>query len=88
MRNMRGSEGRRRKAGCDAGDHHGHREEFRAPKQERHDAQYCRGSGRNRQYRLVVSCEIKGNASPEGYGDPWQQASGTGLRTYPLAQFV
>jgi hypothetical protein len=71
VRNVRGSEGRRRKTGRYARGHHGNREKLPAPKQERHDTQSEGGDDSDWQYRLVIGGEVKGDAGSKGDGNPW-----------------
>src|ERR1700761_2123853 len=87
MGEVRGPEGRGRKAGRDARDHHRPREEFVPPKQESRKADRYGSGNRNREHRLAVSPEKKRDPGSEGDGNPRQQPHGVSLGARPFAQF-
>src|ERR1700744_5430601 len=88
MGEVRGPEGRGRKTGRDARNHHGPREELVPPKQESRKADRYGSDNRNREHRFAVSREIERDAGTEGDGNPGQQPYGVSLGARPFAQFL
>ncbi len=88
MRDPRGLPGGYGKTGRHGRDHHHDGKDFLPPQQQRDGAKRNRCSGHDRQHRLVIGGEVKGDAGAERDGHPGQQAPGPRLGARPLTQRV